>query len=350
MNAATGQRLHLVASSGGHLELLAALLPALARHERVWVTTESNRARAIEASGDRLHIVSFYGRNPLRLARHLWRVAGLLLKERPKVVVTTGAGTAVPFCVLAWLLGANLVFIETMARVTNASISGRVLSRLASTSLVQWPEMLDVYPGARLCRPALLSDVLWERVERGEGTFVAVGTHVQAFDRLLRAVDRAVERGVLPAPAAGQAGVSEYSAGSVALEPFLAPDDMAESIRRSRYVVCHAGCGIISAALREGRRPLVMPRLRRHGEHVDDHQLQIVDKLAATGLVVPLAGEITPEDLAAADRPLTQAELDGAAVTELPSIEETLSEALSAHGRTRAARRKPGPPVPVDRA
>jgi UDP-N-acetylglucosamine--N-acetylmuramyl-(pentapeptide) pyrophosphoryl-undecaprenol N-acetylglucosamine transferase len=344
----TRQRLHLVSSSGGHLELLAAVRPALAGHERVWVTTRSNRARAIEASGDQVHIVSFYGRNPVRLIGHLRRVVSLLLTERPKTVVTTGAGSAVPFCVLARLLGAKVIFMETMARVTDSSISGRILSRLASVSMVQWPEMLDVYPKARACRPELLRDVRVGAVTPGEGTFVAVGTRREAFDRLLERVDQAVERGVLPGPAIGQAGTSTYTARNVSLEPFMAPDEIAEAIRRCRYVVCHAGCGIISAALREGRRPLVLPRLNRHGEHVDDHQLQIVEKLAAMDLVVPLNGPIAPEDVTAAERPLAQAGLDSSA--ELPSIQAALSEALATLPRKREARRKSRLPVSVDRA
>jgi UDP-N-acetylglucosamine--N-acetylmuramyl-(pentapeptide) pyrophosphoryl-undecaprenol N-acetylglucosamine transferase len=345
---ANGQRLHLVASSGGHLELLAAVLPALAGHERVWITTDSNRARALEAAGDEVHIVSFYGRNPFRLIGHLRQVAGLLLRDRPRTVVSTGAGTAVPFCVLARLLGAELIFIETMARVTDSSITGRILTRLASVSMVQWPEMLEVYPKARLCRPELLREVKSGATAPGEGTFVAVGTHVQPFDRMLAAVDEAVGTGALPGPAVGQAGVSAYAAENISLRPFMAPDEITEAIRRARYVVCHAGCGIVSTALREGRRPLVMPRLKRRGEHVDDHQLQIVEKLAALDLVVPIDGPITPEHVAAAEGPLIPAGSNGSA--ELPWIEEALAEALAARPRGREVRRKSRVPVSVDQA
>ena len=323
----TGQRLHLAASSGGHLELLVAVLPALAGYERVWVTPESNRARDLEVSGDRLELVSFYGRNPLRLIRQLRQVARLMARERPQVVITTGAGTAVPFCVISWLLGAKVIFVETMARVTNASLSGRILSRLASVTIVQWPEMLDVYRCARLCSPALLNDVD-AGTPRGDGggTFVAVGTHYQPFDRLLSAVDRAVGNEVLPAPATGQAGTSTHSVENVALVPFMSPGEMSQAISQSRYVVCHAGSGIISAALRAGRKPLVMPRLQANNEHVDDHQTQIVGKLSAMDLVVPIEEKITSSDLSAANRPV--GELAQPTTDRLPSIEGALSEAL----------------------
>ena len=321
--------LHLVASSGGHLELIVALLPFLADYRHVWITTESNRARNLEASGDRLETVSFYGRNPLRLIRHFMQVISLIGRDRPRAVITTGAGTAVPYSLIARLLGANVIFIETMARVTNASISGRILSRLASTTIVQWPEMLNVYRSARLCNPALLRDVNTDphpAEAEGNGTFVAVGTHFQSFDRLLSTADQAIGRGTLPKPATGQSGASTRSAAHLSLTPFMSPDAIERAMVRSRYVVCHAGSGMISSALRAGRRPLVMPRLRAHGEHVDDHQLQIVEKLGAMNLVVPIEGEITASDVAAAEVPLNSALLSASG--PLPSIDTALADAL----------------------
>lgn len=327
MSDAGPKQVHLVASSGGHLELLAAVAPALADYDLTWVTPDSDRARTLEAAGDRLEPIPFYGRDPFLLLRHLRRVVPLVASEGPRMVVTAGAGPAVPFCLLARLLGGKIVFIETMARVTNSSISGSILSRIASRVIVQWPEMLDVYRGALLCQPALLSDIRPRRAIVGDGTFVAVGTHVQPFDRLLTAVDRAVGSGLLPAPATGQSGRARYEPTHVEVAPFMSPNDINDSMERARYVVCHAGSGIISSALRAGRRPIVMPRLEAHGEHVDDHQVQIVEKLVDAGLVIRLTGELTEEHLAAADRPLEPAGPGGDAHGS-PPIAATLAAAL----------------------
>jgi UDP-N-acetylglucosamine--N-acetylmuramyl-(pentapeptide) pyrophosphoryl-undecaprenol N-acetylglucosamine transferase len=320
VSARTERRLHLVASSGGHLELLAAISSVLELYELVWVTPDSNRARALEQRGDRLETIPFYGRKPLKLLRHLARVVPLLVRERPRVVVTSGAGPAVPFCVLARMAGARIVFVETMARVTNASISGRILSRVAHRSMVQWPEMLEVYRKAELCHPALLSEVQSIRTPTGVGVFAAVGTHVQGFDRLLSTLDAALDEGVIAGPATAQSGVSHYDARSILLTPFMAPEAMHRAMTDARYVICHAGSGMISTALRTGHRPIVMPRLRRYGEHVDDHQLQIVEKLAEAGLVVPLEGNLTRAHLAAADEPLDPMHLDAqpGGVREIP--------------------------------
>jgi predicted glycosyltransferase len=107
----------------------------------------------------------------------------------------------------------------------------------------------------------------------------------------------------------------------------MQPGEMDRAMAGARYVVCHAGSGIIAAALRTGRRPIVMPRRRASGEHVDDHQLQIVEKLAQAGLVVRLDEDITDAHLAAADEPLDpshlQARPDGP-----PTIPDALAAAL----------------------
>jgi UDP-N-acetylglucosamine transferase subunit ALG13 len=67
---------------------------------------------------------------------------------------------------------------------------------------------------------------------------------------------------------------------------FLAYDELAEKMNAADAVVTHAGVGSILTALRMGHTPVVVPRLRRFGEHVDDHQVELTRDLAATGRVV----------------------------------------------------------------
>jgi UDP-N-acetylglucosamine transferase subunit ALG13 len=111
--------------------------------------------------------------------------------------------------------------------------------------------------------------------------FVTVGTNEAAFDRLLRHLD-----GV----AAGEELVVQHGASSVrpagaTCLDFLPFEDLVELMRRARVVVTHAGVGSIVAALTNGKRPLVVPRLARFGEAVDDHQLPLARRLAGSGLV-----------------------------------------------------------------
>jgi UDP-N-acetylglucosamine--N-acetylmuramyl-(pentapeptide) pyrophosphoryl-undecaprenol N-acetylglucosamine transferase len=323
---------HIASSAGGHIELAVAVSAAFADYRRVWVLQPSLRARVLRREGEDVVELPPYDRRSGRrrflghFLQNVCRAAGIALRQRPRVVVTAGSGATVPFCLFARLVGARVVFVETMARVTGPSASGKVLSRLAARVLVQWPEVAASYPRATVCQPALLRAVGGSELPPGVGAFVGVGTHSQPFDRLLEIVDRAVGDGVLPTPVVVQGGPSTYRPRHYELRDWLSPDEVTQAIRRARYVICHAGSGLLSGALRAGRRPLVLARLERHGEHYDDHQLQIAAKLAGLGLAVPLKEELRPCDLAAARAPLPAAR----AWALEPHVEDALRAELEA--------------------
>lgn len=319
---------HLVTSSGGHIDLLYAVRRAYRGYRRVWVVQPSLRAEVLAEEGELVHVLPDYDRHPVRghFLSNIRQAARIVRQDRPSLIVTSGAGITVPFCLFARLTGARIVFVETMARITGPSASGRVLSRLASSVLVQWPEAMSAYPRATLCQPALLSAFGERAGSPGRGTFVAVGTHSQQFNRLLEMVDRAVEGGLLPSPVVAQGGVSTYKPRNYELRDWLTPDEVSEAAAAAEYVVCHAGSGLISCALRASRRPMVLPRRAAYHEHFNDHQAQIAEKLDGLELAVMLTGEITEESLRAADAPLADSEPDAAT----PSVEAALRAELVA--------------------
>lgn len=295
----------LAASAGGHLDLLRAVVPAIDPGRRaVWVTSRSSRGEALRAGREDVELVPEYGRDPRGLAANLARAAAIIARRRPRLVVTSGAGVVVPLCLLARLAGARLVHVETMARVTSPSATGRLLSRLASRTIVQWPELADALPHATVCEPALLDSIPQGERAGGHGTFVAVGTHAQGFPRLLEIVGRALATGVLPRPVVAQTGPATPASSAIEALPYIAADELRRRLSSARVVVCHAGAGIIASALAAGRTPIVAPRLARLGEHVDDHQRQLAGRLADRGLVVQVGDGIGPEHVAAATRPL----------------------------------------------
>jgi UDP-N-acetylglucosamine--N-acetylmuramyl-(pentapeptide) pyrophosphoryl-undecaprenol N-acetylglucosamine transferase len=299
----------LAASPGGHVDLLSALADAVAGLQRTWVIPDGSRRQALEAQGERVAPVRIFGSSPSRLLGNLRDCGRALRGGVPDLVVTSGAGVVVPYCLAARAAGARVIYMETMARVTSASKAGRVLSRIAETTLVQWPETLAVYPEAELCSPPLLTldpdaSAAAAPGERS-GTFIALGTHWQPFHRLMAMVALAMSQGLLPRPVVAQVDRFRYPGDDVEQVARFSPDEIGALMRRSEVVICHGGAGIISTAIRAGRRPLVLARRAALGEHIDDHQHEIVDKLAELDLVCPVSDGITDAALARAREPIT---------------------------------------------
>lgn len=111
--------------------------------------------------------------------------------------------------------------------------------------------------------------------------FVTVGTHQQPFERLLRGL------AALPGDElVVQYGPSRPPAGVREAVPFLSFAEMLDHFARADVVVTHAGVGSILCATNAGHTPIVVPRLKRHGEHVDDHQVHLIDELERMSKVI----------------------------------------------------------------
>lgn len=103
---------------------------------------------------------------------------------------------------------------------------------------------------------------------------VTVGTHELPFDRLVRAARR------LPGELVVQRGTSELDVPGARVERWFEPSELRDLIRSAEVVVCHAGPATIREVLASGRVPVVVPRRRRYGEHVDDHQVAFARRMA----------------------------------------------------------------------
>ncbi len=139
----------LVCSPGGHLLQLVALQDSWRDLDRLWVTLDAPDARSLLA-GER--VVYAYGptnRSLRSLLRNLLLARRLMPRLRPAVVLTTGAGVAVPFAWLGRLYGAKVVYIESLTRIDSVSLSCRMIRPVADRLYAQWPELLELLPRAR---------------------------------------------------------------------------------------------------------------------------------------------------------------------------------------------------------
>lgn len=147
-----GARAHVlfVASSGGHLAQLLALRPWWEGLRRTWVTFDKADSRSTLAGEDVVHAFHPTTRNVPNAVRNLKLAARVVPQLSPDLVVSTGAGLAVPFFLAARSRGIPSIYLEVYDRVDTATLTGRMCRPLASAFCVQWPEQLDLYPGAEL--------------------------------------------------------------------------------------------------------------------------------------------------------------------------------------------------------
>jgi UDP-N-acetylglucosamine:LPS N-acetylglucosamine transferase len=147
----------LVASSGGHLLQLVWLARAFEHVPRVWVTEDAADTRSLLVGEA---VVYAYGpahrdlalglhRIALAWARNLVLAVRLVRRARPRALVTTGAGAAVPFAWVARALGADVIFVESLTRVDKPSMSARLIAPIASRVYVQWPDAVEHLPRSR---------------------------------------------------------------------------------------------------------------------------------------------------------------------------------------------------------
>lgn len=138
-------KLLLVCSSGGHLAQLMCLRPWWSEHERHWVTFDTEDAISKLAGEDVTWAHHPTTRNVKNLARNTALAWSTLSRVRPDVVVTTGAGVAVPFIWLHRQFGATSVYLEVFDRIDTSTLTGRLCRPATDLFLVQWPEQQRLY-------------------------------------------------------------------------------------------------------------------------------------------------------------------------------------------------------------
>lgn len=142
-----------VYSPGGHYTELLRATAGIRFANCYHVTFKSGRPLAV--TGKRVYLLCHPRRSPLRTLVNAVQALWVLWRERPELVVSTGADVAVPTLVLAKLFGAKVVFVETGGTIA-PSLAGRLVYPFCDLFVVQWPEKLAYFPKAVLSRGVLL--------------------------------------------------------------------------------------------------------------------------------------------------------------------------------------------------
>ena len=115
--------------------------------------------------------------------------------------------------------------------------------------------------------------------------FITVGSQKFQFNRLLREIDNLIEKKVIVEEVFAQIGYSDYIPKNYKFKKFLDKDEFNNFIDSSRIIITHGGTGSIISALKKSKKVIAIPRLSKYGEHVDDHQIQIVSQFEKIGFL-----------------------------------------------------------------
>jgi UDP-N-acetylglucosamine--N-acetylmuramyl-(pentapeptide) pyrophosphoryl-undecaprenol N-acetylglucosamine transferase len=282
-----------VCSTGGHLtELLhwshrLRITPDAA----VWLTHErsnSNRIAEVYPGASVRYVQPVEPKQGLIALRLIPVVRRILLEEQPDVVLSTGAAVAVPVALAARLTGIPFYYLESAARLDGPSLTGRLIRRIDRHHM--WCQATPPWPGWRSAGSvfdafAAEHDGVDRPITR---VVVALGTQAN-FD--FRAAVEAVSACLAGTPGEKsvmwQVGSTDVSGLDVD-DPLqhVAEDELIAAIRAADVVITHAGVGLATLALENGKCPVLLPRRAVRGEHTDDHQLQLARFLDSRGLAV----------------------------------------------------------------
>lgn len=148
-------RVIFTSSAGGHYSELCELDELIMRYNSFLITEDhemmqeykkTNKSRSwYMPAGTKEHLFKFLCNFPINIFKSFMAY----LKVRPDVVIATGAHTTVPICYIAKMFGKKVIFIETFANITTKTLSGKLVYPIADLFLVQWEEMLKLYPKAK---------------------------------------------------------------------------------------------------------------------------------------------------------------------------------------------------------
>ncbi|MFC4386542.1 PssD/Cps14F family polysaccharide biosynthesis glycosyltransferase [Gracilibacillus marinus] len=146
------KKLLLISSIGGHLTQLLQLEPLFSNYDYHIVTESSYITKEMKKQ----HPMSFLvygGRNyPIKylfkFSFNIIKSLFIFLKEKPDVIITTGAHTAVPMCYIAKLFRKKVIYIESFAKSSSPNLSGKLIYPIADLFIVQWESMKQFYPKA----------------------------------------------------------------------------------------------------------------------------------------------------------------------------------------------------------
>jgi len=140
-------RICLAASAGGHISQLLKIVDNWNAHDTFCITTTEVMWDKLRERG-KVYVVGECNRqHPIRVVKVLVQCIKAVFRERPDVVISTGAAAGCMVCFLSKIIGAKVIWIDSITNVERLSLSGRMVRYIADLFLVQWPELAQQQKG-----------------------------------------------------------------------------------------------------------------------------------------------------------------------------------------------------------
>ena len=149
------KKILFISSTGGHLSEMMRLSPMFSKYD-YFIMTEKTKSNLYlkEKYPGKVSFLLFGTKTsflvyPFKLLFNSFKSLFIYIKERPNVIITTGTHTAGPMCCIGKLFGSKVIYIETLANSSTKTATGRLIYHIADVFVVQWEEMLELYPKAK---------------------------------------------------------------------------------------------------------------------------------------------------------------------------------------------------------
>ncbi|HHT37826.1 MAG TPA: exopolysaccharide biosynthesis protein [Mollicutes bacterium] len=117
---------------------------------------------------------------------------------------------------------------------------------------------------------------------------VILGTQDKPFTRLLKAIQKQIDKGNIKQKVVVQAGCTKFESKDMEIFDLIPTDEFNKLVKEADLIITHGGVGSILEGVKNNKKILAAPRLKKYGEHVNDHQLQIIDEFVDMGYILPL--------------------------------------------------------------
>ena len=117
---------------------------------------------------------------------------------------------------------------------------------------------------------------------------VTLGTQDKPFERLIKAVEEQIELKNIKDEVIVQAGCTKYETDKMKIIDYMPIKEFSSLLEKADFIITHAGVGSIIEGLKQGKKMIVVARKKEYGEHVNNHQEQILENFGSNGYIIPV--------------------------------------------------------------